>query len=94
MVVGDGTLAAGPWDGGPSNSCNKQYRPGERHDFKLSLSIGICIFIMNMQNMQNNYVNQCEDNMQNMAKICIIWIPANMLSMRHNMQKICKQYAT
>ena len=65
MVVDGGTWTAGPWDGGPSNSWNKQCRPGERH-FKLSKSICICIFIMYMQNMHNNM----QINMKIICNIC------------------------
>ena len=65
MVVDGGTWTAGPWDGGPSNSWNKQCRPGERH-FKSSKSICICIFIMYMQNMHNNM----QINMYIICNIC------------------------
>ncbi len=44
MVVGGGTWTAGPWDGGPSNSGKKQWKPGARF-FSLWICTiwGICI---------------------------------------------------
>ena len=46
MVVGGGTWTAGPWDGGPSSSSNKEWKPCER-----PFSSRICIIctICNVQ---------------------------------------------
>ena len=63
MVVGGGTWTAGPWDGGPSSSSNKQWKPCER-----LFSSRICI-ICTICSVQ--YVEYAQYASTEICRICI-----------------------